>query len=111
MGYNLVASAPCVSGRMTPTRQTSVGDFSIYSKETNRYLQGTNEDGSKYKSYVNFWMPFNEGQGLHDATWRSNFGGQIYVNNGSHGCVNLPYDFAAQLFNIAYVGMPVHVHQ
>ena len=105
-----VIVTPCVTGRATQARATSPGKFTIYAKETDRYLQGLNEDGTKYKSWVNYWMPFNGGQGLHDASWRSNFGGTIYVYSGSHGCVNLPPTAAAQLFNIAYVGMPVIVH-
>ena len=112
-GENLVVTGPCVTG-YAGVHDTSVGDFTIKSKETDRYLQGLNDNGTKYKSYVNFWMPFNGGQGLHDAGWRGttpeNFGGNIYTWNGSHGCVNLPYDVAAALYNIAYVGMPVHVH-
>ena len=55
-------------------------------------------------------MPFHNGQGLHDATWRGAFGGNIYTYGGSHGCVNLPLDIAAQLYNLVYVGMPVIVH-
>lgn len=112
-GENLVITGPCVTG-YKGVHDTSVGNFTIKSKETDRYLQGYNDNGTKYKSYVNFWMPFNGGQGLHDAGWRGtsheNYGGNIYTYNGSHGCVNLPYDVAAALYNIAYVGMPVHTH-
>ena len=110
VGKNLLLSTPVVTGKMTDDRKTPVGNFSIYSKETNRYLQGKNSDGTKYKSYVKYWMPFHYGYGLHDASWRSQFGGNIYVNGGSHGCVNMPPAAAEALFNIAYVGMPVYVH-
>ena len=41
---------------------------------------------------------------------RGAFGGNIYTYGGSHGCVNLPLDIAAQLYNLVYVGMPVIVH-
>lgn len=107
---SLVWMSPCVSGR-SGSRATKIGHHKINSKERNRYLQGTNSDGSRYKSWVNYWMPFYGGQGLHDASWRSSFGGTIYVNSGSHGCVNLPRDAAAALYNIVWVGMPVIVHQ
>ena len=109
IGDQLVVATPCVTGNRW-AHPTSIGNFRINSKETNRYLQGYNSDGSRYKSWVNFWMPFNGGQGLHDAGWRSAFGGDIYMNGGSHGCVNMPYDAAAAIFNYAYVGMPVHTH-
>ena len=113
IGNELVVATPCVTGN-AGKHDTSCGTWSIASKETSRYLQGTNDNGTKYKSFVNFWMPFHGGQGLHDASWRgtnpANFGGTIYQGGGSHGCVNLPYAAAAEIFNHAYVGMPVIVH-
>ena len=109
-GPTLVLSSPCVTGSVYGGHATPSGNYSIYSKERNRTLRGTNNNGTKYASFVNFWMPFNRGIGLHDANWRGSFGGEIYVSGGSHGCVNMPYDKAAKLYSIAYVGMPVHVH-
>lgn len=67
--------------------------------ETNRYLDGYNDDGSKYHSFVNYWMPFNGGVGFHDATWRNEFNKKIYESNGSHGCVNMNKDAAKILFD------------
>ena len=49
-------------------------------------------------------MPYNNGEGLHDAQWRSRFGGDIYLTNGSHGCINLPLEKAAELYNIVHKG-------
>lgn len=67
--------------------------------------------GDGYKTWVNKWMRLtNSGIGLHDAEWRSSFGGSIYTYSGSHGCVNLPSGFANNLFNIAYTGMPVIIY-
>ena len=106
----VVVTGPCVTG-FAGVHDTTVGEWTIQSKETSRYLQGTNDNGTRYKSYVNFWMPFHNGEGLHDASWRSAFGGEIYKTNGSHGCVNMPYEVAAAMFHVAYVGMPVHVHR
>ena len=63
--------------------------------------------GEGYASPVKFWMPFNGGIGFHDASWRSSFGGSIYKSGGSHGCVNMPYDKAKELFENVYTGMPV----
>lgn len=105
----LVVETPTVTGRKG-AHDTSVGNWVINSKQTNRYLDGYNDNGTKYHSYVNYWMPFHNGEGLHDASWRSAFGGNIYASNGSHGCVNLPRAAAAAIYNIAYVGMPVYVH-
>ena len=56
-------------------------------------------------------MPFYENLvAFHDADWRYSFGGEIYLTNGSHGCVNLPPAAAAELFQITQVGDPVVVH-
>ena len=96
----IVFTSPIVSGKDNQERQSDLGIFSIRSKETDRYLT----DGSTYNSHVNYWMPYNGGEGLHDATWRSRFGGEIYKTNGSHGCINLPLDKAAELYDL------VHVH-
>ena len=52
-------------------------------------------------------MPFNRGIGIHDATWRSSFGGSIYVYSGSHGCINTPYELAQTIFSEVEKGMPV----
>jgi lipoprotein-anchoring transpeptidase ErfK/SrfK len=60
-------------------------------------------------------MPFYQGYGLHDASWRNgNFGetsGPLgYYYDGSHGCVNLPDATAAFVYNWSVVGTPVWVH-
>ena len=109
-GALLVLSSPCVTGNVQGGHATPAGDYKIYSREKDRILRGTNDNGTKYASHVDYWMPFNGGIGLHDADWRNVFGGQIYVSGGSHGCVNMPADKAAKLYGMSYVGMPVHVH-
>ena len=53
----------------------------------------------------------NSNIGLHDASWRSEFGGEIYKTNGSHGCVNLPKDKAYELYDLISVGTTVIVHK
>ena len=103
-----VLTTPCVTGKMTRGRITPEGMYQIQYKQKNRYLTGRNPDGSiSYRSYVHYWMPFNGGIGLHDATWRRKFGDNIYVGSGSHGCINLPLDMAKQIYDIVYAGMPV----
>ncbi len=98
-----------VTGKATKDRQTTVGVHRIYGKQRDRYLGTIAVQG--YHTFVNYWMPFNwDGQGLHDATWRSKFGGNIYKTSGSHGCVNLPYDFAAKLYEQIEIGTPVVVY-
>lgn len=95
----------CVTGDAKRGYHTTVGIHQITFKDTNRTLKG-----SYGEAFVKYWMRFTAGgQGLHDAGWRRNFGSQIYVSNGSHGCVNLPRETAATIFANSYVGMPVIV--
>lgn len=98
----LVTDSPCVTGCVKNGHGTPDGLYSVTYKESPSVLRG--ED---YETKVNFWMPFNRGIGLHDATWRDEFGGDIYYSGGSHGCVNLPYQKAAVIYENIYAGMPV----
>ena len=52
-------------------------------------------------------MPFVYGQGLHDADWQPEFGGDVYKTNGSHGCINLPPDQAEVIYNAIDGGYPI----
>ena len=110
--YELQMASECVTGTETnPSRYTPTGIYSIYMMERGRTLRGAQQaDGSyAYSSYVNYWMAFNGGIGLHDATWRDDFGGSIYWYSGSHGCVNLPYWAAQELYSMVDIGTTVIV--
>lgn len=63
-----------------------------------------------YETDVQYWMPFVEGQGLHDASWRGAFGGNIYQTDGSHGCINLPEYVAAQIYENITQGYAVLIY-
>lgn len=94
-----------VTGRQN-VHDTPTGVFYITECINGKYLRGAD-----YKTWVNKWMRLtNSGIGLHDATWRSSFGGNIYTYNGSHGCINLPKKFAYDLYEQAYVGLPVIIY-
>ena len=58
---------------------------------------------------MKYWMPFNGGVGFHDAPWRSEFGGDIYLTSGSHGCINMPASSAAQLYDLIDESIPIVV--
>ncbi len=85
-----VVETPVVTGTNTPDRMTTPGCYSVKYKDQSVIL-GTYEVNG-YESYVNYWICFNGGQGIHDATWRSDFGGDIWLGSGSHGCVNTPLE-------------------
>lgn len=91
-----------VSGNTSRGNGTPPGVFGITYKERNATLRGEN-----YATPVSYWMPFNGNIGLHDANWRRSFGGKIYRTNGSHGCVNLPPDIAAEIYEKVEKGFPV----
>ncbi len=103
---NLVLESDFVSGNEARDMSTPTGAYGLYYKEKDKILRG--ED---YATPVSFWMPFNGGVGFHDATWRGKFGGSCYKRNGSHGCVNLPYSVAQQLYENIEAGCAVLVYQ
>ena len=108
--YGLVVESDVVSGCVTRNAETKTGVFPIAYKESPSILRGDNAaDG--YETKVQYWMPFYEGQGLHDATWRGAFGGSIYVTNGSHGCINLPYSVAEQIYYNIDAGVPIIIYK
>ena len=110
-GGNLVWESPTVTGMLSDDRATPAGVFFLNGKETNRTLRGKIVNGKpEYEAHVDYWMPFNGNIGLHDASWRGKFGGNIYVRGGSHGCINLPKNKARELFQRIQKGCPVVVH-
>ena len=98
-----VLQTPCVTG--SPGRGTPRGVFQINTRTPGKYL-----NGPTWHVWVNRWMRFAGNCGIHDATWRKQFGGDIYKHNGSHGCVNIPKDMAIQLYNMVGIGTTVIVH-
>ena len=105
-----------VSGDASEGRDTPTGTYEVNgNKTTDTVLVGGDEDGDgqpDYQSFVSYWMPFiGNAYALHDASWRSTFGGEIYKTNGSHGCINLPVARAAELYGLLHVGDVVWVHK
>ena len=91
---NIILESDFVSGNMLYADCiTPAGVFGITYKTKNAVLRGAN-----YRTPVNYWMPFNGNIGMHDATWRKKFGGEIYQTNGSHGCINLPLEVAEEIY-------------
>jgi len=98
----MVLETDFVSGNVAKGNTTPAGIYGITYKERDATLRG-----ATYTSFVHYWMPFNGDIGMHDATWRSEFGGDIYLTNGSHGCVNLPLSAAGQIYEYMAKGFPV----
>lgn len=91
-----------VSGNAARGFDTPAGIYGITYKEQDAMLVGEN-----YETPVSYWMPFNGNIGLHDAIWRDSFGADIYKKSGSHGCVNMPYLKAKELYGEIAKGTPV----
>lgn len=97
-----VLESDFVSGNPSRGNDTPPGIYGITYKERDATL-----NGETYSTPVSFWMPFNNNVGMHDATWRSEFGRNIYMTNGSHGCINLPYSVAQEIYGYVEKNTPV----
>lgn len=95
-------SVDVVTGNARRRWNTPEGINYVYNKQRNRILRGEG-----YATPVKYWMPVVGNVGIHDADWRRNFGGEIYLTDGSHGCINTPPDTMAQLYELVELGTPV----
>ncbi len=100
----LVVETPVVTGSHATGYDTPAGSVWAIDGKKSDY------DFTLYTAHVMFWLPFNDQVGIHDSSWRSEYGGDIYLTNGSHGCVNTPYDAAEKIFNTVGIGDPVIVY-
>lgn len=99
---NLSVDSDIVTGNMKLHRDTPEGVNFVYGKTKNRILRGPG-----YATFVHYWMPVKGAIGIHDANWRKEFGEEIYLTDGSHGCVNMPVEKAGELFELVEIGTPV----
>lgn len=100
----LLVETDVVTGLTNGKRNTPTGVFCIWSREKDRTI-------SNPPVHVDYWMPIDwTGVGLHDASWRSSFGGNIYKSNGSHGCVNTPLEAIRTIFENTVTGTPVIIY-
>lgn len=98
----LLLETDVVTGSVEEGYKTPEGVNFVYYKSRNTTLRGKD-----YESFVKYWMAVKGGIGIHDASWRTKFGGEIYLKNGSHGCINTPSDVMKELYNAVEKGTPV----
>lgn len=98
----LILDTDVVTGNTGRRMGTPEGVEFVYNKQRNRVLRGPD-----YATPVKYWMPVRGNVGIHDADWRSRFGGEIYKTDGSHGCINTPTKIMAQLYEMVEIGTPV----
>lgn len=102
-----IVDTPVVTGNPGDTSTaTPVGCYALDAMQSPATLKGEG-----YTVPVTYWMPFCGNVGIHDAAWRNSFGGTIYMSDGSHGCINTPYDKAQAIYSNVAVGIPVIVYQ
>lgn len=98
----LAAQGNIVSGNISSGHTTPEGIYRLLYKKRGAILTGPG-----YKTRVEYWMPFYNGMGIHDATWRKSFGGSIYRTDGSHGCINCPYSLAKTIYENIEADTPI----
>ena len=103
----VVTQSDIVSGSVAAFCHTDPGVFKIFGKVRKCYLTGPT-----WSSYVEYWVPYNGGEGIHDASWREDdeFGGETYLYEGSHGCVNIPPANMPAIYDNVSVGTAVIVY-
>lgn len=105
---DLYCHTDVVTGNNDGYHNTPKGVYSIFQRTRNTTLVGAG-----YASHVDYWLAFTySGVGIHDASWRSNseYGGNTYKGNGSHGCVNTPYNAVKKIYNKVSIGTKVVVY-
>ncbi|MBQ1659403.1 MAG: L,D-transpeptidase [Clostridia bacterium] len=101
----VVLESPIVTGNPNTGHDTPKGFYLLGNKNEHATLYGPG-----YETEVAYWITIVDDIGFHDATWQYSFGGDVYLYNGSHGCVNLPLDFAEQLYEYAEPDIPVFIY-
>lgn len=109
----LLVQTPVVTGSQADGWDTPVGEYTIIDKETDKVLDGSTV-GYDYLVPVNYWMRLtNSGIGIHDIDWLNSDNAwdsrDVYELQGSHGCINVPNDIMATVYNNIPVGTPVYV--
>jgi lipoprotein-anchoring transpeptidase ErfK/SrfK len=102
-GREVVLSSYVSTGRAG--FDTPLGSFAVVDKLPSQTMEGV--IGGEYYNVPDVpWVLYftNSGHALHGTYWHNNFGTPM-----SHGCINLPLDVAAWLYDWAPVGTPVLV--
>ncbi|MBR4462702.1 MAG: L,D-transpeptidase [Erysipelotrichaceae bacterium] len=106
----LIFSSPVVTGN-EDTEIIPYGTYYVQHMKRNATLVS-----STYEEHVDYWIGFDYESGghvlgFHDASWRDAFGGEIWKTDPSHGCVNMPTDKVAMLYEAVDIGTEIHIHE
>lgn len=98
----LITQGAVVTGNPNRGWSTVTGTYML-----NYKINDVDLTGPDYEAAVTYWMPFYGNIGIHDASWRYSFGGEIYKRNGTHGCINAPFYLAKEIFENIEDGVPI----
>jgi len=98
---SLIVQGDVVTGGVSTHHQTPTGVYRLKYKVRNFVLRGPG-----YNCPVAVFMPFNGGIGIHDLG-RDLYGRNVYLTNGSHGCINCPPSLAKTIYNNIDANTPI----
>ncbi len=103
----LLTTTPIISGCVNLGRATPSGSVWAIDAKKNDWWFTTFPD-----AFSEYWMPFNGECGIHDASWQpaDSYLPDTYLNAGSHGCLNTPYEPVQIIFDHSEIGDPVVVY-
>lgn len=105
-GDFMVYEIPVSTGK--PGWETPTGSYQVFSKYVATDMQGDVAGEEWYVPDVPHAMYFAAGgYAIHGTYWHNTFGTGARL---SHGCVNLPVDMAAVLYNWTPMGTPVIIY-
>jgi len=102
---SVIVESDFVSGNMSKSYDSPSGTYGVMFKATQYTLSGQD-----YNELVQYWIPFAPNVGMHDSSWRTEYGGNIYLTSGSRGCINLPLESAKKIYENIEVGTPVYCY-
>ncbi len=89
----LLTETPVTTGCIANGSYTNTGAFRVSYLASDTFL-----NGPTWHYHVDYWIPFDGDIGLHDAYWQTHYGGDYYLTDGSHGCVNTPLEPMSIIF-------------
>ena len=102
----MVLDTSIVSGTATPKRATPTAVMQVLDKKTDHTMRG-----SYGESHADFVLNIHEsGIHIHDSSWRDEYGDDIWLYDGSHGCINTPRSKMEALYEMVDISTPVIIY-
>ena len=91
----LFVDTPVTTGASANGMETPSGFFNVVLLQPDFTMTGPG-----YEAHCDYFIRVTKGGvGIHDASWRSEYGDAGYTENGSHGCINTPYDAVKTMYD------------